>query len=136
MKISEILKNSSYDATMFSTEAISKIGEGVFTKTIRDKDVPYFRCLIRNKDIKMTLEETIRQLYIYKLINEYNYPESRIKLETAIYFGRERKRADITIPQLHSGSMHMLTKPQKLQLPLTMKEYFMKKIKRINLKKV
>ena len=32
-----------------------------------------------------------------KLINEYGYPESRIKLEYSVYFGREIKRADIVI---------------------------------------
>ena len=45
----------------------------------------------------MTPEETVRQLYIYKLMREYDYPASRIQLETPIHFGREIKRADVVI---------------------------------------
>lgn len=47
--------------------------------------------------MKLTPEEIIRQLYIEKLINEYGYPVSRIELEHAVSFGREKKRADIVI---------------------------------------
>lgn len=60
-------------------------------------EVPYIKCLIRGKEIKLTPEEAVRQLYIYKLIHEYGYPTDRIQLETPIHFGREVKRADITI---------------------------------------
>lgn len=45
----------------------------------------------------MTPEETVRQLYICKLMREYDYPASRIQLETPIHFGREIKRADVVI---------------------------------------
>ena len=54
-------------------------------------------CAIRDKEIKLTPEEAVRQLYIYKLMNEYGYAASRIQLETPIHFGREVKRADIAI---------------------------------------
>lgn len=55
------------------------------------------KCLIRKTDIILTPEETVRQLYLDRLINEYKYLPSRIKLEHAIHFGREVKRADIVI---------------------------------------
>lgn len=54
-------------------------------------------CLIRKTDIILTPEEIVRQLYLDKLINEYEYSPSRIKLEHAIHFGREVKRADIVV---------------------------------------
>lgn len=55
------------------------------------------KCLIRKIDIILTPEELVRQLYLDRLINEYKYSVSRIKLEHAIHFGREIKRADIVI---------------------------------------
>lgn len=54
-------------------------------------------CLIRKADINLTPEEIVRQLYLDRLINEYKYPINRIKLEHAVHFGREVKRADIVI---------------------------------------
>lgn len=97
MNISEVLKNTSYDTSMFSDSAIKAIEDNVFLKEVRGKDVPHITCLIRKKPIRLSPEEVIRQLYIHKLINEYHYPESRISLETPVHFGREVKRADITI---------------------------------------
>lgn len=97
MRLNDLFKNTSYEDTLFSEEAISAIESAIFMKRIKDNDIPYIKCLIRNKEIRLTPEEAIRQLYIYKLIHEYDYPISRIQLETPIHFGREVKRADITI---------------------------------------
>lgn len=62
-----------------------------------DKNKVVVKCLVRNTDIILTPEEIVRQLYLDRLINEYKYPANRIKLEHAINFGREVKRADIVI---------------------------------------
>ena len=97
MNLNELFKNTSYDDTLFSTDTIAYIETAVFMKPIKDVEVPYIKCLIRGKEIKLTPEEAVRQLYIYKLIHEYGYPTDRIQLETPIHFGREVKRADITI---------------------------------------
>ncbi|MCD8006644.1 MAG: N-6 DNA methylase [Oscillospiraceae bacterium] len=97
MKLNDIFKNTSYDYTLFSEEAISAIESAVFMKLARNVETPYIKCLVREKDIKLTPEEAVRQLYIYKLLHEYEYPLNRIQLETPIHFGREIKRADITI---------------------------------------
>ena len=97
MKLDELFKNSRYDYSLFSDDAIAFVENGIIIKNTAKGDVPYFNCQIRNKNIKLTSEEAIRQLYMYKLINEYLYPVSRIQVETAIHFGREVKRADITI---------------------------------------
>lgn len=91
--LNEIFKNSEYDATIFSD--ISK--EWLENKIQLQNDVPYVECIIRKKQIKLTPEEIVRQLFVYELINKYAYPESRIELETGINFGREIKRADIII---------------------------------------
>lgn len=97
MNLNELFKNTSYDDTLFSTDAIASIETAVFMKPIKGVEVPYIKCIVRDKEIKLTPEEAVRQLYIYKLIHEYGYPTDRIQLETPIHFGREVKRADITI---------------------------------------
>lgn len=96
-KLNEVFNNTSYDDTLFSKEAIAAIEASIFTKSVRGSEVPHIKCLIRDKDIKLTPEEAVRQLYIYKLLHNYNYPVGRIQLESPIHFGREVKRADITV---------------------------------------
>lgn len=95
--LNQILKSSNHDDTLFSKEAKNTIEGLIYIKTVRNNDIPYIKCLIRDKEIKITPEEAVRQLYIYRLLNDYGYPKSRIHLETPIHFGREVKRADITI---------------------------------------
>lgn len=97
MKLNDIFKNTSYDDTLFSEDSITTIESAIFMKQAKGVETPYIKCLMREKEIKLTPEEAVRQLYIYKLIHEYGYPTDRIQLETPIHFGREVKRADITI---------------------------------------
>lgn len=97
-KINEILKNSNYDDTQFSEEEIQILEN----KIIYKDDVPYVICIIRDKEIKLTPEEIVRQLFLYKLINTYGYNKDRIQLEHGIHFGREVKRADIVISDINN----------------------------------
>jgi type I restriction enzyme M protein len=48
---------------------------------------------------KSAPEEIVRQLYLFELIDDYNYPRNRIKTEESVNFGREKKRADIVVYQ-------------------------------------
>lgn len=97
MTLNELFKNTTYDDTLFSDEAKAAIEARISVKPVRSAEVPYITCAIRNKEIRLTPEEAVRQLYIYRLMNEYGYAASRIQLETPIHFGREVKRADIAI---------------------------------------
>ena len=97
MTLHEVLKNTGYDLSLFSEEARRFVENGIFVKTVRGKDKPFITCLKRNKEIALKPEETVRQLYLYKLIHEYGYPASQIEVEFPIHFGREVKRADIAI---------------------------------------
>ena len=97
MELNELFKNTSYDDTLFSKNAITAIESAIFVKSVKNIEIPHIRCIVREKEIKLTPEEAVRQLYIYKLINEYHYPISRIHLEISIHFGREVKRADIAV---------------------------------------
>lgn len=97
MTINEFLKNTNYEDTLFSEDARKHIEDAIFFKSIKGKEVPYIVCLKREKEIVLKPEEAIRQLYLYMLIHEYNYPTNRIEVEFPIHFGREIKRADIVI---------------------------------------
>lgn len=91
--LNEIFKNSNYDTTVFKELSKSWIEGRII---VRD-GIPYVECVIRKREIRLTPEEVVRQLFAYELINLYGYPEDRIELETGITFGREVKRADIVI---------------------------------------
>jgi type I restriction enzyme M protein len=58
----------------------------------------YVRCLKRNKDIRVTPEEVVRQLWLDRLTSKHNYPLSRIRVEDPVVIGRDAtKKADIVI---------------------------------------
>ncbi|WP_281752280.1 type I restriction enzyme HsdR N-terminal domain-containing protein, partial [Neptunitalea chrysea] len=97
MTLTDILKDSSYKLTQFKPEQIERFESSIFLKDVRDKKVPYITCLVRNRDIKLTPEEAIRQLYLIVLNEVYDYPFERMELEYAVSFGREKKRADIVV---------------------------------------
>ncbi|MBR1730676.1 MAG: N-6 DNA methylase [Selenomonadaceae bacterium] len=95
--LKEIFTNSKYDSAIFSEDEIKAIEEKIFLKKIRDKEYPYIKCLKRDKEIRLTPEEAVRQLYLYRLINSYGYSTDQIAVEHGVNFGREVKRADIVI---------------------------------------
>ena len=97
MTLAEFLKDSNYKLTQFSTALIQRFEQSIFLKQVKEKDVPYISCIIRKKEMKLTPEEAIRQLYLMVLTEELNYPLDRIELEYAVSFGREKKRADIVV---------------------------------------
>ena len=97
MNLSELLHDSNYKLTQFSLDQIKFMEENIFLKEIRGKAVPYFNCFIRKKEIKLTPEEAVRQLYALVLRDNFGYPEDRMEFEYAVSFGREKKRADIVV---------------------------------------
>lgn len=97
MKLNDIFKNTNYNDSQFTAEQIKKLESRITLRTIKNIQVPYVECLIRKKEIKLTPEEVVRQLFLDTLMNKYSYPSDRITLENPIHFGREVKRADIVI---------------------------------------
>ena len=89
MKLQEILKDSDYSLNLFDENAIKKLESKIIIKDSKGGLVYYIPCLIRDKDIKLTPEEVVRQLYLDKLLNEYGYAKNRIQVEYAVHFGRE-----------------------------------------------
>jgi type I restriction enzyme M protein len=97
MILTELLKDSAHKLTQFTAAQIQALESRIFIKQIRDKATPYIVCLVRGKEIKLTPEEIVRQLYLMVLIDDFKYPINRIAIEYGVTFGRETKRADICI---------------------------------------
>jgi len=101
MTLAEILHGSAYSLELFTNlydNAIQRLEERIKVK-INKKGVaePFVTCIVRDKEIKLTPEEVVRQLYAERLMTEYGYPKERLVFEYPVYFGRETKRADIVI---------------------------------------
>jgi len=99
MNLSDILKDSEYKLSQFKPEEVAWLEQSIFLKasTNTKGDVPYIKCLVRGKDIKLTPEEAVRQLYLKVLCDRYHYPVNRIRVEYEVTFGKEKKRADVAI---------------------------------------
>ena len=95
--LNEILQDTSYRLSQFSSEKIEKLEKNIFEKEIRGNLTPHVKCIKRNKDIKLTPEEIVRQLYIMVLVEDYKYSINFMEVEHPVNFGREKKRADIVV---------------------------------------
>ena len=94
MKTEEILQESNYSLKVFGDNEIHILEEKIF----QDGKGKYFvECPVRNKKIQLKPEEVIRQLYLIRLNQEYQYPFKRMECEYSVSFGREKKRADIVV---------------------------------------
>ncbi|MEQ8243530.1 type I restriction enzyme HsdR N-terminal domain-containing protein, partial [Fulvivirga sp.] len=117
MKLIDILKDSNYNLSQFTNEQALILEKAIILKEVRGSQVPYITCLVRKKEIKLTPEEVVRQLYLMILIEEYNYPISRMELEYGVSFGRETKRADIVIfDKDHPTSPYIIVELKKPKL--------------------
>jgi type I restriction enzyme M protein len=103
IKITQIFSASDvkHGVSLFTNEEIQAI-----EKLLIEKDGKfYIKCQIKNKYKPAKPEEIVRQLWIYRLLNEYNYPKDRIDVERVIYFGsRDSGLADIVV--LHEDLQH------------------------------
>lgn len=112
-----ILRDSNYKLELFKQDSINALEKRIFSKEAKGSTSYYAKCLVRDKDIKLTPEEIIRQLYIDKLVNEYGYPRERIKVEYAVHFGREVKRADIVVmDKLQNTAPYIIIEVKKPKL--------------------
>jgi len=97
MKLADILKDSNYRLSQFTATEIEQLEQSITFKKTKSGEVPSTICLVRQKAIKLTPEEAIRQLYLQVLTDRLHYPISRIRVEYGVNFGREVKRADIVV---------------------------------------
>jgi type I restriction enzyme M protein len=69
----------------------------------------YIKCQIKDKLKIAKPEEIVRQLWIYRLLNEYNYPKERIDVERVVYFGsRDSGLADIVVLREDSDDPYII----------------------------
>lgn len=97
MTLSDILQDSNYKLNQFKDDYIWELEQSINIKESRGKKWPYVNCMIRDKEIKLTPEEVVRQLYLMVLTRDFGYPTDKIELEYSVSFGRQKKRADIVI---------------------------------------
>jgi len=95
--IQTILKDSNYHLDLFTDPEVQSLRQKIFIKTVRGKETPHIKCIIRNNEIQLKPEELIRQLYAARLLHRYHYSPDRVRFEHLVNFGREKKRADIVI---------------------------------------
>lgn len=96
--ISKILKDTEYKLDQFKSSQIQNLENKIIEKQDKSgKTIYYINCILREKEIKLTPEESVRQLYLDTLITDYGYPKERVQVEYIVKFGREEKRADIVI---------------------------------------
>ena len=97
MKLSDIIKGTEYDLSLFTEAQITELENRIAERGTKRGTEYYLTCAVRRKDIKATPEEVVRQLYLLVLTEDLGYPVSRMELEYEVTFGREKKRADIVI---------------------------------------
>ena len=117
MNLADILKDSNYKLSQFTAAEIEQLEQTITLKPTKSGEVPYTVCLVRQKAIKLTPEEAIRQLYLQVLTDRLHYPLSRIQVEYGVNFGREVKRADIVVMDKdRPNTVYMLVELKKPKL--------------------
>jgi len=73
--LQDILKNSDYQQSLFNVAQIAEFEKRIIVKTDKHgKNIPFIECLVRKKEILLTPEEAVRQLYLDVLLNHYDCP--------------------------------------------------------------
>jgi type I restriction enzyme M protein len=93
--LDNIIKGSAHKLRQFKPDHIAALEKAISAP--KKKDDPHVVCLVRGKNVRLTPEEVVRQLYLRVLRDDLKYPVERMQVEYEISFGREKKRADICI---------------------------------------
>jgi type I restriction enzyme M protein len=93
----EEFENSNYGKELFSKKEVTEILKNCFEIDVRGKSVKHIKCLIRNKALKWTPEEEVRQLYVNRLLTKYKYPKDRIQLEYPVQFGADSSKGKLMV---------------------------------------
>jgi type I restriction enzyme M protein len=114
MEVNNMLNNTPSKISQIFSASDVKHGLSLFTnREIRaveniieeENGKLYIKCQIKNKYKVAKPEEIVRQLWIYRLLNEYNYPKERIDVERVVSFGsKDSGLADIVV--LHDDLTH------------------------------
>ena len=84
--------------SLFTADEIRRVEELAFIRERRGRAHPYIECLVRKREVRLGNEERVRQLWLHRLVNDYGYPLSRIRVERVVPMGRSAdRRADVVI---------------------------------------
>jgi len=92
--------------SLFNSDEINAV-----ERLIIEQEGKYFiKCQIKNRYKMAKPEEMVRQLWIYRLLNEYNYPKERIGVKKTINFASrtEPQAVDIVVFQEDLKHYHIL----------------------------
>lgn len=92
-----ILKDSNYHLVLFDQQEIANVMKNVSVKETKSKNPHFVKCIVRDKDVQLTPEEIVRQLFATRLVKQYGYPKERVRCEHPVAFGREMKKADLVV---------------------------------------
>jgi type I restriction enzyme M protein len=81
INLADVLKDPNYKLSQFTAAEIEQFEQTITLKATKSGEVPYIVCLVRQKAIKLTPEEAIRQLCSQVLTDRLHYPLSRIQME-------------------------------------------------------
>ena len=71
MNLAEILKDSEYKLSQFKAGEVAWLEQSIFLKSSAKGDVPYIKCLVRGKDIRLTPEGYLnRYSVLFKILFE------------------------------------------------------------------
>jgi hypothetical protein len=84
-----------HDLTLFSPEHVEEVEKRLFAKGKQRR--PYIKCYASEKDRPAKPEEIVRQLWLIRLMRDFGYGRSRLRVEEGIHIGRQVKRADIVV---------------------------------------
>ncbi|MGC8979404.1 type I restriction enzyme HsdR N-terminal domain-containing protein [Caldisericum sp.] len=97
-KITQIFSNSDvkHGLSLFTDREIRDV-----ENLIIEREGKFFiKCQIKDRHKVAKPEEIVRQLWVYRLLKEYNYPKERIDVERVVYFGsRDSGLADVVVLQ-------------------------------------
>jgi type I restriction enzyme M protein len=113
MKLAQILRDTNYKLTQFSNTQIQNLENQVIEKESKGKITYKVVCLVRKKEVVLTPEEVVRQLYLIVLTEQYYYPLHRVKVEHEISMGREKKRADIVVINKENSEPYIIIEVKK-----------------------
>jgi type I restriction enzyme M protein len=95
-------RETKHRLTLFSPQHVAELEASLFDKNGK----PYVTCLASGRDRPAKPEEIVRQLWIRKLLEDYQYPKDRIMVERAVWFGSgvAEKSADVIV--MHTDGEH------------------------------
>lgn len=97
-KIKQIFSSSDvkHGLSLFTSKEINSVED-----MILEQDGKFqIKCQIKDRYKVAKPEEIVRQLWIYRLLNDYNYPKERIDVEKIVWFGqKDSGLADVVVLQ-------------------------------------